>query len=1308
MKIRTWQLLLLLLIAQAGSAQAQNSQIAETIEIQWGADVRTLQLPLQAEQKYMDFAGAAFEDSAPTLPIWGRQIPIASPQAELSASLSQTRYEPMNAEFAPPSGSVGEEINLRAIVSIQRGRTFANLRMIPIRRNPATGQYERLVSARLSLQIRPQTRPQAPQMRNFANSSVLATGTIYKIALSESGMYKLDFAFLQNLGINMQGLDPRQIQLFGNGGAMLPETVGDARRIDDLAECAIQVVGESDGRFDAGDAVIFYGQGVEHWEYDAGIGSYVQKRNIYASETYYFLKIGGTQQGKRVSTASPPIVAPSYTCTAYDALQAQDLDEVNLMNEEQPALPPSGREWYGNAFKTRRNQSFSFSFSNRITSEPVRLRTRLLARSTTGSNFVLSQGGATFLTGFVGATSTYVYSLYADQFVGNGSFTSSTASPVAINIAMNNPSSSAEGWLDYLWVHARCQLRFTGGQMMWRDRESQNHNTTEFQLSAATSSVQVWDITMPQDASAQTLALSNGVASFAAPTAGALRSFIAFDGTNFRTPTAAGTVANQDLHGIIKAPTLLIIYHPLFEQQALQLALHRQQHSNMSVLAVDINQVYNEFASGKPDLTAIRDFAKMLYTRSAPADSLRYLLLFGAGSYDYKGLSGRAGNHNYIPAYQTQESLLPLVTYTTEDYLAMLDDGEGDVTVDAGLDIALGRIPCITASQATQAVNKIIAYDTEGSAMLDWRNMVTIVADDEDVNTHFDDAEYVSNMMRTIAPNYNLTKIYCDAYPQQSTGGGGRYPDVNDAILRRLFNGTFILNYSGHGADDGLAQERIFTNVEINSLRNEHKYPLIITATCSFAPHDDPNLTSAGELLLFNPTGGGVALMTTVRVVLANASATLTRNTFDNLFAPFDDGSRMRTLGEILSAAKNTSGLSSAANSRKFALLGDPSQTLAYPPFRVATTQINGQTPQPNADTLRALQRVTIRGEVRTPAGTRANDFNGIIYPTVYDKPDTLYTRRNDAASRLDDFTVQNKIIFRGRASVVNGEFTFTFIVPRDINYTIGNGRISYYAADTMAKIDAHGSYNDVLIGGTFAGAVADEQGPEVRVFMNDESFAFGSTTDANPTLLVQLFDENGINTVGNSIGHDLVGELTPPATDARTGNAAANAEAKRYNLNDSYQADMDSYQRGTVRYPLRNLNDGRHTIMVEAWDVYNNVGRGSTEFIVVSSEQAALQHVLNYPNPFTTSTNFQFDHNFLNRGIDIQVQIFSISGRLIKTINTSRVPTTYSVRDIHWDGLDDYGDALARGTYIYKVTVRSIDGKQVEASEYQKMVILR
>jgi len=485
--------------------------------------------------------------------------------------------------------------------------------------------------------------------------------------------------------------------------------------------------------------------------------------------------------------------------------------------------------------------------------------------------------------------------------------------------------------------------------------------------------------------------------------------------------------------------------------------------------------------------------------------------------------------------------------------------------------------------------------------------------------------------------------------------------------------------------------------VEINSLTNEHKLPLFITATCSFSPFEDPNIVSAGELLVLNPQGGAIGLLTTVRVVLADANATLTNNTFNVIFQEKPNG-KMPTVGEVLQNAKNTSGLLSASNSRKYVLLGDPSLTLAYPKYNVATTQINGQNIQVAADTIQALQRVTISGEVRDLNNNLANNFNGLVYPTVYDKVDTLTTRANDAGSRASTFPLQKKIIFNGQATVTNGRFSFSFVVPKDINYSMGFGRISYYA-DNGQNLDANGMYRGFLIGGTNPNAVADNTPPQVQVFMNDESFAFGGLTDANPTLLVKLFDDNGINTVGNGIGHDLTAAIVPQNTQVATQN---------YVLNDFYQAATDDYRRGTVRFPLHNLKDGRYAVNVEAWDVANNVGRGNTEFVVASDADIALQHVLNYPNPFTTSTHFQFEHNMPDQTLDVQIQIFSVSGSLIKTIQQTCTSEGYRISNIHWDGLDEYGDRLARGTYIYKISVKTADNNVQQASEYQKLVILR
>lgn len=1263
--------------------------------LDWEASPRTLSTAPSpnAPTQYDHFQGAVYDESQPSLPIYVHKFALAQ-HSSIEVELQNTQYEQLSHDLSFAE-NIGTAINVQSSVTYFRGRPSGLISFVPIRRNPASQQLERLVRADLVIRTAPATNSNRPslQTRNTLISK-LNDGNIYKIAINETGIYKLDYNFLQNLGVDVNNINPQNIQVLGNGGEMLPE-VNNASRPDDLLENAIFVQGESDGQFNTSDYILFYGKGTKSWAYNSTSGYYTHSQNPYDNSTYYYIKIGSAP-GKRIVDATP-ITSTSYTSTSYDALGHHEEDLVNLLNREQPALPPTGRQWFGEAFQTRRNQSFAFNFNNRIATEAVKITTRAVARAYSVSSFVFATGGNTLFTGNINAASSYVYDNYALQMYRQTSFTTSSNN-INIDVTFNNGSTSAEGWLDYISLQARCNLAFGGGVLEFRDAQTLAYPTSTFQLTNASNTI-VWDVTDAANVERVAVANSSNV-SFGANTS-TLREFVAFDGSAFRTPAAIGSVANQNLHSIGTPPSFLIIYHPNFQAEAQQLATHRANFSNMTTLAVNVQEIYNEFSSGSADLTAIRDFVKMLYDRATPTDSLRYLLLFGAGSFDYRGISfSGSNNHNFIPVYETEESLHPLMAYTTDDYFALLDDGEGNVNANQDMDISIGRLPVLNATQAAEVVAKIIAYDTNADHLGDWRNNISFVADDEDNNLHFYSAQRMTAIVHNHDSIYNINKVYIDAYQQVSTGAGNRYPTVNAAILREIFKGTLIMNYVGHGSDDGWAQERIFTNSEINSLSNDKKLPLFITATCSFSPHDDPSINSAGELLLLNPTGGAIALLTTVRVVLAGANEVLLGNTLEYTFAPIQG--RMPTLGEILQYAKNASGLISNSNSRKYALLGDPSMTLAYPKLNVATTQFNNQPVQMGLDTMHALDFVTISGEVRDANGNLASSFNGTIYPTVFDKVDTMLTRANDGGSFVRPFDLQQKVIFKGRATVANGLFSFSFVVPRDINYTLGYGKISYYA-DNGQNLDAHGAYTGIVVGGSSSDLNSDNKAPEVRVFMNDENFASGGTTDANPVLLARLYDENGINTVGNSVGHDLSGELTLP-TKSTTGSANKSS----YTLNDSYEADINDYQRGTIRYPLSSLSDGRHSITVEAWDTYNNVGHGSTDFVVASSANAALAHVLNYPNPFTTHTNFQFEHNLINQPIDIQIQIFTISGRLLKTINQNRISESYRIADIAWDGLDDYGDKLARGTYIYKVTVRTSEGTSKQTSEYQKLVILR
>ncbi len=1246
---------------------------------------------------YLSFADARYDESK-MLPLYTTNIPVDE-SYEYSCQIIEAEQSivSFNGNWGQSLVS-GSEFEIKLTKGKLRNQSLLYIQILPLRKDNFTGNFERLNRAKIRIIQTQRTRTNEGVQKN-ATVSQLNDGEIYKISITKTGIHKIDYSFLQSLGIDVNNIDPRKIQILGNGAKAQPEIVGSSERIDDLKELAVTIVGEADGQFNNNDYILFYGIGPEFYEYSYPNAMFLRYQNIYSNSSTYFIKIANNT-GKRIQTEAS-ISVVNYNTNAYDAPSHYEENKLNLM-EKEFALPPSGRLWVGNSFQITRSQNFSFPFANRIQSDSVKIQSVYYSRFFTAGSYNISANGNLVYAANISTVNNYIYSLYARTH-SNRSVFLSNANNIDINFSIINTSSTAESWLDYITLNARCQLIFTGGQMPFSDSRSLGQGTAGYNLSNA-NNLSVWDVTYAHDVKEQSFSGSGSI--FFGALADTLRSFIAFDGTNFFTPNAIGRIANQNLHGVTSSPELLIVYHKDFESAAQNLATHRSNFSGISTLAVDVEKIYNEFSSGNKDISAIRDFARLLYERSSTTDSLRYLLLLGTGSFDYKNLGlSRSKDNNYVLAYETAESLDPLKTFTTDDFFALLSNGEGNINIDHPLDIAVGRLPVSSSSEAEAIVNKIIRYDTDPETLSDWKNKLTFFADDQDGNLHINDADDIAQFVSNRDSNYLVDKIYLDAYQQVSTAGGSRYPDVNAALLRNLFKGSLVFSYLGHGGADGLAQERVFTTTEINTLNNRIKMPLFVTATCSFAPFDDPEINSAGSLLMLNPNGGGIALLTTLRVVLADANRVLTFNTFDKLFTPLQN--RMPTIGEVLQSAKNNSGNLSASNSRKYLLLGDPSMTLAYPRYRVATTSINGKIPTQN-DSISALQQVRLEGEIQDLNGNRMNGFNGTVYVTVYDKEDTIYTRANDADSYIKRFPLRKKVIFKGRASVVSGQFSIQFIVPVDINYSYGYGKISYYA-ENGTDTDAHGSYLGILIGGTSPNAAIDDRGPEVKVYMNNENFASGGITDPNPVLLVRLRDSSGINTIGNGIGHDLTGIIS----------FIQDGKEKTYNLNDFYEADLDNFRSGKVSYPLQNLPDGLHKATVKAWDVYNNLGEGFTEFVVASSSEMALSHVLNYPNPFTTQTEFMFEHNLPSQDLEIMVQVYTISGKLVKTIQkdiTATENSGYRIDGIFWDGLDDYGDRLGKGVYVYKVSVRATGPAQpgteirsvLSNEQYQKLVILR
>ncbi len=1122
----------------------------------------------------------------------------------------------------------------------------------------------------------------ASGQRIYTPHSVLNTGNWYKLSISKPGVYKIDIPFLNSLGVNTSSLPSASIRLFGNGGYMLAEANA-GPWTDDLVENAIQVVDGGDGVINGSDHILFYSNGPDEWIKDSVNLRFLHRKNVFSDKAFYFLTIGAN--GKRIPNA-PLTVSPTITVTGFSERYFHELDTINFL--------AGSKEWYGEELSALPGRSltrnFTVNFPNTIPNAPLLLQTNCVARSvgvTSRFDIRINNQPAGQLP--VNSISGNQYDLFAQQ--GNGLATAIAAQNNAdINYTYVPGSFNAQGWINWFELFTRRSISLNGiDQLLFRDWLSVNNSNAEFVVAGAGSSTQVWEITYPPEPSRMQGTLSGSEFRFV-NNCSRLREYVAFNPVNLLVPAAVGKISNQDLHNATAAD-LLIISHPALLVQAQRLAILHQQQNSLRVTVITTEQVYNEFGSGSPDPTAIRDLVKMYYDKfgASPVNKPKYLLLFGDASFDYKDRI--TGNTNLVPAYQNNLALDPLSSYASDDFFGFLDDNED---INSGLvinllDIGIGRVPAKNIDEAKNFVDKVAAYFSP-QALGPWRNTLTFVADDEDNNLHLQDAEIITATSVAANPLFNQYKIYLDAYRQESGAGGSSYPQAIQASNNQVYNGTLIWNYNGHGGSRRLAEETILDQDMVNNWNNPNRLPLFITATCDFAPYDNPTVNSIGENILLRAKTGAIGLMTTTRVVFAFSNRIMNNNYLQFALQP-DANGNYKTLGEAVMAAKNFTYQNSGdiTNNRKFTLLGDPALKLAFPALRVRATKVNG-IPIATADTLSAAEKIVMEGEVIDIAGNVVTNFNGNVYPVVFDKPQTINTLANDAGSQVSGFQSQTNALFKGKASVTNGQFSFSFKVPKDINYQFGNGKLSLYAEN--GTTDGNGIFSNFIIGGAGNGSGGDNEGPEIKPWLNDELFANGGITNQNPVLIVKLADSSGINTVGTGIGHDIIATLD-------------NDNRQYYLLNDFYQSELNSYQQGTVRFQLPELEAGPHSLKIKAWDVLNNSNEVVLEFTVAKDEELQLSHVLNYPNPFTTHTSFWFEHNKPGQPLQVHLQIMTITGRTVKSF--SRVITTEGNRsaEIEWDGKDDYGDKLGRGVYIYKLRVVSPDKKKKEVIE--KLVIL-
>ena len=1179
--------------------------------------------------------------------------------------------------------NIPESINSTIKNCISRDKFYALMTISPIIKQE--NRLKRIKSFDYSFNSNPDFTIKSNVNKN-ANSiinSVLNTGNWYRFYIEKSGVYRISKDFLNQIGFNTDGVDPRKIKIYGNGGRMLPLS-NSVSYPNDLEENAIQVIGENDGTFNSDDYILFYAEGMDNWSEENET-----HLNLYANKSYYYVTKDGTD-GKRITTILEPIGTATQTATKFDDYQFHETDLTNIGR--------LGRVWFGENFNLIDEQEFTFNFPNIDTTSPT-----LLKIHTGGNSFV-----ATTFTAKANGQSAGTMNL--NQVIPNSgieaaesslSTSITSAQNITINLKYNNNGvPTSKGYLDYIALKAKSNLTGYGKQFRFQiDNVANLSGIIQYQFNNSSTIKQIWDIT---DIYNVKNIDTNNQSNFSFKSnLGVEKKYVAVDENNFYAPEneSSSSVTNQNLKGTIFKNSqgnfedidYLIITPSSLNSQAEKLANFHRNYSSLNVKVVNLNLIYQEFGGGKQDIGAIRNFIKYVYENASTAvKRVKYVNLFGDASFDFKDRI--PNNTNIVPIYHSTNSYTAgEASFASDDFFVNMDFNEGNIEYFIGApDIAIGRMLISSTNQAEEMINKVFEYH-DIKSYGSWRNNYVCIADDSDKTSDASlqvNQNNLTDVIYTQKPFINFKKILLDSYQQMTSAGGDRYPQANEDLTNAFEKGSLIFNYLGHGGEDGLTGERLWDKFDGSNFNNRYRYPLFITLTCDFSRFDNPYRPTAGEYTFWNPKGGAISMITTIRTIGQGGAENFNNSLATNLF---NYGSNdYHSIAEALRLTKGSN--SNSASGRVIFYLGDPALMLAIPKPKVVLTKVNGvPITQPFAD-FKALDYITITGEVQDENGNRLNGYNGELSTNIFDKNYTRNTFNNDGYSAPITFNSLGEVIFRGNSSITNGQFEFGFVVPKDIKIPLGNGRISFYAKRNQVLLDKTGYNFDIKIGGINTNAVADVKPPTIRLYMNDETFVNGGITNQSPFFLAFVNDEHGINTA-SGIGHDIVAILDGD-------------ETKPYILNDYYETELNDFTKGKIRFPFRNLAKGLHTIIFKVWDVYNNFATAEIQFFVADDEGITLENVLNYPNPFVSYTQFWFSHNKPYEPLDVQVQIMTITGKIIKSINKQVITDGFLSREITWDGKDDFGDRIGKGVYIYKLTVKSsLSDKKAEKIE--KLVIL-
>jgi hypothetical protein len=1089
--------------------------------------------------------------------------------------------------------------------------------------------------------------------------SVLSEGNWYKIGVVKTGMHTLTYADLTSAGIDVSEINPRNLALFGNGGGMLPQQ-NSYPRPRDLRQNGIIVSGEEDGHFDANDKIIFYGEGPHIWNYDDATGTFNYSLHLYTDTNFYFLRTDFPDQGKRIQEAAE----------LPEGNIAHSFPERIHYEKEINNFIHSGRFWYGDLIESATSKTFTFPVTD-LASDSVEIEISLVGRSYANSSCKV-YAGETMIDEIVFDTyGSFYFSPVADFDTRRYKVHKSLVKDgqLLITLESDRKGAAADAYIsfsvDYIDVFYQKTLHLNNSQVLFRSFNQPEGGAVTFKYPSADGEAVIAEI--GEDGQLAKCKLKSEGEYFTFTSEGK-KEFVAFKGDNHYSPVSLKKIGNQNLHGSQEIPHLIIVTHPDFLTQAQKLADHRRSADNLNVLVATTEQVYNEFSSGKQDVSAIRDLAKYYFDLNNGKDSLKYLLLLGEGSFNYKTLD--PAGRTFVPVYQSRESTHPLRSFASDDFYAFMEDYEGywdeNSSGNSSMDIGVGRLPVRDVTEAENVVRKIIGYGTE-SARGNWSNKVTFIADDNDANLHLNDSEKHINVVDKKYPQLQYQKVYLDYFEQlpASLPGGERSRQFTDELKRVIDNGTLFVNFVGHGGPPSLGNERLLEKETVDKWDNKI-LPLFVTATCKFALVDQPELFSLGRYMVLKEHGGGIGIISGTRAAYSSANFSLNSALMRFAFDPYN------RMGDVMRLTKNSS--FSDVYNRHFTYIGDPSLRLDLPLY---TAQINSVTKNGEviSDTLNALSRITISGDITDREGNPLSDFNGTATIELLDKEDYEVTRGKANAEENPGppktYKVRKNVISKITTTVVNGSFETILVLPLSFSDdSVAAAKFVVHAYSTDGNRQAAGATLRYFTGGVDSNAVADNKGPEIFVYLDDETFTDGDTTSPDPTLLANLYDENGINQSTKNSDHLIISVLNNDSTLV---------------MNNFYNTTSEDFRNGKVKFRFTDLPQGGYVLNLQASDTYHNRSSRQIRFYVIDTYTSVVlpfedfaSEYLAYPNPFREEVSLT---DIKSKSALGGLEIYNMAGVLIRTVSVNE-----GAQEVKWDGTDAHGVKVDKGVYICRV----------------------